>query len=158
MNKGLDLVVGGWEFNNVVSWQTGPVFNVTCQGGRVDLVGDPEPTQAQKDEGRELNVNAFRCATTRIFPSDPNSPHIGTLGRNIFHGRPQFYWDSSFFKNFPIEAISDAFNIQFRFQAYNVLNRVNRKFPTGDIGNGEFGFDRNEQRRRQMEWTLRIIF
>ena len=158
MNKTLDLVVGGWEFNNVVSWQTGPVFNVTCNGGRVDLTGDPEPTQAQKDEGRELNINAFRCATTRIFPSDPNSPHIGTLGRNVFHGRPQFYWDSSFFKNFPIEAISDAFNIQFRFQAYNVLNRVNRKFPIGDIGNGEFGFDRNEQRRRQMEWTLRIIF
>ncbi|HEV8204794.1 MAG TPA: TonB-dependent receptor, partial [Pyrinomonadaceae bacterium] len=30
MNRGVDAVVGGWQFNNIVAWQTGPVFNVTC--------------------------------------------------------------------------------------------------------------------------------
>ena len=159
MNRGVDAVVGGWQFNNIVTWQTGPVFNVTCNGGRVDLIGDPNPTQAQQDQGLELNRAAFRCAQTRIFPSDANSPHIGTLGRNVFRGRPQFYWDASFFKNFPISAISEAFNVQFRFSAYNVLNRVNRSAPNGDINNaGDFGRDINEQRRRQMEFSLKLIF
>jgi hypothetical protein len=159
MNKGLDAAIGGWEFNNIVTWQTGPVFNVTCNGGRVDLIGDPNPTQAQEDLGLELNRAAFRCAQTRIFPSDTNSPHIGTLGRNVFHGRPQFYWDSSLFKNFPISSISEAFNIQFRFSAYNVLNRVNRSFPNGDINNtNDFARDISEQRRRQMEFSLKLIF
>jgi hypothetical protein len=106
-----------------------------------------------------LNRAAFRCAQTRIFPSDANSPHIGTLGRNVFRGRPQFYWDASFFKNFPVSAISEAFNVQFRFTAYNVLNRVNRSTPNGDINNaGDFGRDINEQRRRQMEFSLKLIF
>jgi len=159
MNKGLDAAIGGWEFNNIVTWQSGPVFNVTCNGGRVDLLGDPNPTQAQEDQGLQLNRAAFRCAQTRIFASDPNSPHIGTLGRNVFRGQPQFYWDSSLFKNFPVTAISEAFNIQFRFSAYNVLNRVNRSFPNGDFNNtNDFARDISEQRRRQMEFSLKLIF
>ena len=48
MNRGVDAVVGGWQFNNIVTWQSGPVFNVTCDGGRVDLIGDPTPTQAHR--------------------------------------------------------------------------------------------------------------
>ncbi len=159
MPDALNFAIGNWQFNNIVIWQTGPVFNVTCNGGRVDLIGDPNPTSIQEAQGLELNRAAFRCAQTRIFPSDPNSPHIGTLGRNVFRGRPQFYWDASFFKNFPITAISEEFKIQFRFQAYNVLNRVNRQAPNGDINNaGDFGRDINEQRRRQMEFSLKLIF
>jgi hypothetical protein len=125
----------------------------------VDILGDPTPTAEQEAQGLELNPFAFRCPTTRVFPSDPNSPHIGSLGRNVFRGRPQFYWDASFFKNFPITAISEAFNIQFRFSAYNVLNRVNRSAPNGDLNNGnDRGRDINEQRRRQMEFSLKLIF
>lgn len=167
MNRGLDAAIGGWQFNNIVTWQSGPVYNVTCDGGRVDLIGDPTPTGAQEAQGRELNRNAFRCSTTRVFAGDPRPvdandrrfPNIGSLGRNVFRGRQQFYWDASLFKNFPIAAISEAFNIQFRFSAYNVLNRVNRSFPNGDINNAnDFGRDQSEQRRRQMEFSLKLIF
>jgi hypothetical protein len=159
MPKALDVAIGGFQFNNIVIWQSGPVFNVTCNGGRVDIIGDPNPTAAQEDQGLELNRAAFRCAQTRVFPSDASSPHIGSLGRNVFRGRPQFYWDASLFKNFPISSISEAFNVQFRFSAYNVLNRVNRSAPNGDINNaGDFARDVNEQRRRQMEFSLKLIF
>ncbi|HKG79543.1 MAG TPA: TonB-dependent receptor [Pyrinomonadaceae bacterium] len=167
MNKAVDTAIGGWQFNNIVTWQSGPVFNVTCFGGRVDLIGDPTPTDAQRSQqGLELNPSAFRCPVTKVFAGDPDefpggtpSPRIGTLGRNVFRGRQQFYWDASLFKNFPISAISEAFNIQFRFQAYNVLNHVNRSAPKGDFRNtGEFGRDISEQRRRQMEFSLKFIF
>jgi hypothetical protein len=157
--KALDLVIGGFQLNNIVSLQSGPVYNVTCNGGRVDLIGDPTPTAADRAAGRQLNRAAFRCATTRVFPSDVNSPHIGSLGRNVFRGGKQFYWDATLFKNFPVPAISEAFNVQFRFSAYNVLNRVNRSSPNGDINNtNDFGRDVSEQRRRQMEFSLKIIF
>jgi hypothetical protein len=166
MHKALDAAVGGWQFNNIVTWQSGPVFNVTCNGGRVDLIGDPTPTDAQRAQGIQLNRNAFRCPTTVVFAGDPDtfangaaSPKIGSLGRNVFRGNQQFYWDASLYKNFPVSAISEAFNIQFRFSAYNVLNHVNRSFPQGDFNNtGEFGRDTSEQRRRQMEFSLRFIF
>ena len=157
--RALDLVIGGFQLNNIVQWQSGPVYNVTCNGGRVDLLGDPTPTDADRAAGRQLNRAAFRCATTRIFPSDPSSPHIGTLGRNVFRGDNQFYWDATLFKNFPVPSISEAFNVQFRFSAYNVLNHVNRSSPNGDINNtNDFGRDISEQRRRQMEFSLKLIF
>ena len=83
---------------------------------------------------------------------------IGTLGRNTFRGENQFYWDANVFKNFPIRAISEAFNVQVRISAYNVLNHVNRGTPIADINDGNFGKDFAEQRRRQMEFALKIIF
>jgi hypothetical protein len=159
MPKAVDAVVGGFQFNNILTLQSGPVYNVTCNGGRVDLIGDPTPTTADIAAGRQLNKAAFRCAVTPIFPNDPSSPHIGTLGRNVFRGQKQFYWDASLFKNFFVPSISEDFTVQLRFSAYNVLNRVNRSFPNGDINNSnDFGRDISEQRRRQMEFSFKLIF
>lgn len=166
MPKAADFLIGGFQLNNIITWQSGPVFNVTCDGGRVDLIGDPTPTDAQRAQGFEINGAAFRCAVAKVFASDPDffpggqkSPRIGSLGRNVFRGRPQFYWDASLFKNFPIQAISEAFNVQFRFSAYNVLNRVNRSSPNGDVNNSnDFRRDISEQKRRQMEFSLKLIF
>ncbi|HWS90835.1 MAG TPA: TonB-dependent receptor [Pyrinomonadaceae bacterium] len=159
MPAALDFFVGGFQFNNIVAWQSGPVYTVTADGGRVDLIGDPTPTAADRAAGRELNRAAFRPAVTPIFASLPNGPKIGTLGRNVFRGRQQFYWDASFFKNFPARWISEDFAAQFRFTAFNVLNRVNRSTPKNDFNNtGEFGRDISEQRRRQMEFSIKLIF
>ncbi|HEX6626120.1 MAG TPA: TonB-dependent receptor, partial [Pyrinomonadaceae bacterium] len=159
MPRALDFFIGGFQLNNIITAQSGPVFNVTANGGRVDLIGDPTPTAADLAAGRELNRAAFRSAVTPVFANDPNGPKIGSLGRNVFRGRKQFYWDASLFKNFPVSWISDDFNVQFRFSAYNVLNRVNRSSPNGDINNtGDFGRDTSEQRRRQMEFALKLLF
>ncbi|HKP36207.1 MAG TPA: TonB-dependent receptor [Pyrinomonadaceae bacterium] len=157
--RAVDFFIGGFQFNNIITWQSGPVYTVTSNGGRVDLIGDPTPTAADRAAGRELNRLAFRPAVTPVFATDPGGPKIGTLGRNVFRGRQQFYWDASLFKNFPARWISEAFNVQVRFTAFNVLNRVNRSRPNGDFGNtGEFGRDVSEQRRRQMEFSIKMIF
>ena len=159
MPRALDLLVGGFQLNNIITVQSGPVYNVTCNGGRVDLIGDPTPTAADEAQGRQLNRAAFRCAVTPIFPGLADSAHIGTLGRNVFRGRKQFYWDASVFKNFRVSSISEDFNVQVRISAYNVLNRVNRSFPNGDFNNtNDFGKDMSEQRRRQLEFSLKLIF
>jgi len=159
MPRAVDLLVGGFQLNNIITVQSGPVYNVTCNGGRVDLIGDPTPTAADEAQGRQLNRAAFRCAVTPIFPGLAGSAHIGTLGRNVFRGQKQFYWDASVFKNIGIPAISEDFNVQVRISAYNVLNRVNRSFPNGDFNNtNDFGKDMNEQRRRQLEFSLKLIF
>jgi hypothetical protein len=157
--RGVDFFLGGFQLNNIITAQSGPVYTVTIDGGRVDLVGDPSPTAADEAEGRELNRLAFRRAVTPVFANDPNGPKIGTLGRNVFRGRPQFYWDASLFKNFPLAFISEEFRAQFRFSVFNVLNRVNRSRPHADLGNAtDFGRDTSEQRRRQVEFAFKLIF
>ncbi len=163
-----DFLIGGWQFNNIVTLQSGPVYTVTWNGGRVDLIGDPTPTQAQRAMGIQLNRAAFRPGGTQVFAGDTgcftagiangNCPMIGNLGRNTFRGYSQAYWDASLFKNFPIRGISESFNVQVRISAFNVMNNVNRGTPIASITDGNFGKDFAEQRRRQMEFGLKIIF
>ncbi|HEV7902302.1 MAG TPA: TonB-dependent receptor [Pyrinomonadaceae bacterium] len=159
MPAALDFLIGGFQLNNIITLQSGPVYNVTANGGRVDIIGDPTPTAADRAAGRQLNRAAFRSAVTPVFPGLVGGPTFGSLGRNVFRGQKQFYWDASLFKNFPVRWISEDFKAQFRFSAYNVLNRVNRSFPNGDINNTtDFGRDTNEQRRRQMEFAIKLLF
>lgn len=170
--KTVDFFFGGFQLNNIVTLQSGPVYSVTTNGGRVDIIGDPTPTAAQRADGRQLNILAFRQSTTKIFPDLSNSAVIGNSGRNAFRGESQYYWDASLFKNFPVKFISEAFNVQFRISAFNVLNRVNRSTPNASINfqnvtsnpqqflmdNRDFGIDKSEQRRRQLEFALKLIF
>lgn len=154
----LDFFIGGFQLNNIVTLQSGPVFSVTSNGGRADIIGDPNPTDAQRAQGIQLNRAAFRQSTTRIFPNLANSAVIGNSERNAFRGNPQYYWDASLFKNFPARFISEAFNVQFRFSAFNVLNNVNRSAPISSIEDSNFGRDFSEQRRRQLEFAIKLIF
>jgi len=53
----------------------------------------------------------------------------GNAGRNIIPGPGLVNLDLSFFKNNPIRRISENFNIQFRAEIFNVLNRANFALP-----------------------------
>jgi len=156
--KALDFFIGGFQLNNIVTLQSGPVFSVSSGGGRADVIGDPTPTASQRAQGIQLNRAAFRAPTTKIFPNLANSAVIGNQGRNTFRGNPQYFWDASLFKNFPVRFISEAFNVQIRISAFNVLNNVNRSAPISDINDSNFGKDFSEQRRRQLEFALKLIF
>jgi len=164
--KALDFLVGGFQLNNIVTWQTGPVYNVTSSGGRVDLIGDPTPTAANIARGQQLNPAAFRTAVGKVFPWRPR--HIAERSEEPAYrharaqclSRPAAVLLGCFaVQKLPDSFISDAFTMQFRFSAYNVLNRVNRSAPNGNLDDlTNFGIDSSEQRRRQMEFSLKLIF
>ena len=63
--------------------------------------------------------------------------------------------NASLFKNLHV---TESFNIQLRAQAYNLFNHVNGFRPNADLNSGTFGIDTAEQRRRQLEFGLRLIF
>jgi hypothetical protein len=175
----VDFLFGGFQLNNVVTLQSGPVYTVVFgeAGSRPNLVGDPTPTADQRARRMQFNPAAFSPPNIRIFPGDPASPVFGDLGRNTFRAESQQYWDLSLFKNF---RIGESFNIQARVQAYNVLNHVNRYVPTRNIqgcfsggvfsptecanntkddpGNAHIGIDTSLQRSRQLEFGLKLIF
>jgi len=53
----------------------------------------------------------------------------GNSGRNIIPGPGLVNFDLSVFKNNPIRRISENFNVQFRAELFNVLNRANFALP-----------------------------
>jgi hypothetical protein len=53
----------------------------------------------------------------------------GNGGRNILIGPGLSNLDFSIYKNNPIKRISESFNVQFRAEFYNILNRANFAVP-----------------------------
>jgi hypothetical protein len=177
-SKALDFFIGGWQWNNLIQVQSGPTYTVVYgEGGpRPMVVGDPTPTGDQRARRMQFNPAAFAPPSIRVFPGSPD-PVYGSLGRNTFRGDRQEYWDMSLFKNF---RLGESFNMQFRIQAYNVFNHVNRNVPERNIepcflngvyneaqcvsnsqdspNNRHIGIDTSAQRMRQLEWGLRILW
>jgi hypothetical protein len=56
----------------------------------------------------------------------------GNLGRNTLIGPGLFNMDFSLFKNNYVRRISEAFNVQFRAEFFNVLNHANFA-PSGNL-------------------------
>lgn len=177
-HRAVDFFIGGWQWNNIITIQSGPTYTINFgEGGpRPNLIGDPTPTPEQRARRMEFNPAAFAPPNIRVFPNEP-SPVYGSLGRNTFRGDRQEFWDMSFFKNF---RLGENFNIQARMQIFNVANHVVRNVPARNIepcftagafdaakcannstdnrfGN-HIGIDTSAQRQRQIEWGLRLVW
>jgi hypothetical protein len=59
---------------------------------------------------------------------------MGNAGRNTFTGPGLFTVDTSLTKNTHIRSISENFNLQLRFEVFNILNHANFRPPTGAAG------------------------
>ncbi|HEX8136827.1 MAG TPA: TonB-dependent receptor [Pyrinomonadaceae bacterium] len=185
--RAVDFFLGGWQWNNLITIQSGPTYTINYgEGGpRPNLIGDPTPTADQRARRMEFNPAAFGPPTNPIFPNvvctaaaNPAfNGCVGSLGRNTFRGDRQEFWDMSLFKNF---RWGENFNIQARIQIFNVANHVVRNVPARDIEpcftSGVFdatkcatnstddrlgrhiGIDTSAQRQRQFEWGLRLVW
>jgi hypothetical protein len=91
----------------------------------------------------------------------------GNLGRNTLTGPGLFSWNSSVFKNNFIRGISDSFNVQFRAEVFNVLNRSNFGAPlssrnvldaTGAPITSAGVIDSTTTSSRQIQFAVRVIW
>jgi hypothetical protein len=93
---------------------------------------------------------------------------LGNGRRNSITGPGLINFDLSLFKNNRIESISDLFNIQFRVEAFNVLNRANFNPPTSNNqvfnADGSTGgltpglLDTTATTSRQIQVALKVIW
>ena len=124
-------------------------------------------------------ANPHGCAPAS-FPSSPVTPPPGTefcsnvlgnTGRNRFYGPGLTTVDFSVFKNTRIPSISEAFNIQFRAEFFNILNHTNFLSPgflnTFGQNNSIYDFNgsslptalnQTSTTSRQIQLGLKLIF
>jgi outer membrane receptor protein involved in Fe transport len=109
-----------------------------------------------------INVNCFTlpqatpaiAAQCQPFGFDPTKPGsgipgtcanlLGNVSRNSIYGPRLVNLDFSVLKNFPVKRISEVFNIQFRAEMFNILNRASFVPPQPGSGDGNsaiFGSD-----------------
>jgi len=79
----------------------------------------------------------------------------GNLSRNAFRGPAFKSVDMALFKDFKV---SEAVNLEFRAEAFNLFNRVNLYNPIGDLGSPQFGESTSAFASREFQLGLKIAF
>jgi hypothetical protein len=148
-------VLGGWTLTSIFSLNSGFPFTVNSgqdnarngQGGqRAEMIGNPDLGDRPRGQVVEeyLSRDAFLVNALGTY---------GTLGRNTFRGPGEVNLDFGIHKNFPI---TERLNSQFRFEAFNAVNRVNLNSPNTSVTNSNFMRITSAGSPRILQFALRL--
>src|SRR5437870_8782502 len=125
----VEKLIGNWQWNGIVSAQSGyPIMPLvgSNRSGNGDARNPDVPNWNPDFKGKViLGVGEFK-KTGHYF--DPNAfvlPAAGTFGnvaRGALMGPGYFNVNTSLFKRIPLK---ESLNLQFRVEAFNVLNHAN---------------------------------
>src|SRR3984957_10891110 len=184
----LGWVASGWELGSIFSASTGVPFTATIAPDPLgmnstdafsfpDIVRGCNPVHAGLNY---LNLNCFALpqatpdiaafcnpfAGTSVLNTCSNL--LGNGGRNSIVGPGLVNLDFSLFKNNYVKRISEQFNIQFRMEVFNILNRTNFNPPTTNNqvfnGDGSTGgltpglLDTTATTSRQIQFALKVVW
>jgi hypothetical protein len=145
-------LVKGWTITGQLSAGSGlpvtPVYLTSVPGTgftgtiRPDLTGAPTAAPA----GRYLNPDAYAV---------PPAGQWGNAGRNSMIGPPQFTLNAGVSRSFPW---GERWNLDWRIDATNVLNRVTYSSVNAVIGSPQFGLPDRANPMRKVQTSLRLRF
>ena len=160
----LKAIIDGWQVNGIVTHNSGTPFtvsdttNVSLQANsppisgfaasRPNVIGDPNAGPHTVDEW--LSRSAFQ----RLNPVT-QAGQFGDAGRNIARGPGYTNVDLSLVRNF---GVGDTVRLQFRAEAFNVLNHANFGLPVADLNNANFGKIFTAAAARQIQFGFKVIF
>lgn len=127
-------IVGGWQLASIVSLQSGNPF--TVNGGTAAINGGAllgGVTTMRPDILGPVTVTGNPNGWLSLAPGALVNPtnHFGDLGRNTFVGPGWEDIDFSVIKN---TKVSERLNVQFRADAFDLLNHPNFGQPTSAPG------------------------
>ncbi|MGI8782937.1 MAG: TonB-dependent receptor domain-containing protein [Acidobacteriota bacterium] len=162
-NRVADVLAGGWQVNGIATLQTGVPLTIsapnTCNcfsnGQRPNINGSAKGSgdvyAAVNNTAPYFNTSVFSAAPLYTFGNAPRTlPDVRGPGTHN--------WDFSVFKNF---RILEGLNVQFRAEAFNLLNRVQFQLPEQNFGNLGRGFGQITSQAnspRQMQFALKVLF
>lgn len=133
-------VLGCWNLGFLWIWESGARFSVassreTLYAGVTSLANyTGSHTLGSLYRGGD-GIYWFTSDQTPLFTL-PASGEGGSSGRNSFMGPHYFNLDVSLYKNF---SLGERKSMQFRIEAYNMLNKANFGLPDTNISNTTFG-------------------
>jgi hypothetical protein len=156
-------LLGGWQINGVVQWQTGYPFSVFTSASYP--TGDYNGDGVNNDRpdlpafGTTLPSATQAAYLNGLFKASdfPRPAIIGSLPRNAYRGPHYKTMDLSLFKNARLP-VGTQTKLQFRAEAFNILNSVNLDRPNGNMAQGTFGRSTRSFPGREIQFALKLIF
>lgn len=128
-SKGVDYVIGGWQFNSNTTIESGLPFNVGYDTGGISDTGPNRPNITGDAKTGDGGQNRWFDPT--VF-SKPSVGTFGDLKRNALRGPKYWRTDASLFKTF---RFTESKELEFRIESVNLFNHVNLDQPDTFIGN-----------------------
>jgi hypothetical protein len=164
----VDKLIGNWQWNGIVSVQSGfPITPLVGSNRSGDGNGrNPDPPNWNPNfKGKVvLGVDEFKKSGHYLDPNAFVLPMAGTYGnvaRGALRGPGFFNVNTSLFKRIPLK---ERLNMQFRVEAFNVLNHANFRYPEliifsgNDIAGSAGVIPSTANRERQIQLALRLEF
>jgi hypothetical protein len=158
-----DAVFGGWQVNGMTVFRSGRAFlmrNRSNNSGSFSAEQRPNVNGNPRLPGnRPTDDKLAEWFDTSVFSQpDPytfgNAPRVLSTVRS--DGTANF--DTSLFKNFALSADGDV-RLQFRAEAFNMLNSPIFSPPGNSFGAGSFGVVSSQDNApRQIQFGLKVLF
>jgi len=172
-NAIVNAVLGGWQTTVINTMTSGLPFNLTYNSSTsnplytTDLVTlRPQLTlpNAQIKAPAASRVKKATALTNYLdgtYLAIPtvalgNTSGYGNVSRNKLRSYAYFNTDFGLHKAFDLWSSSSK--LDFRAEAFNVLNKVNYQAPDGNISNGSFGTITTAYPARQLQVAAKFIF
>ena len=99
------------------------------------------------------------CANEKALFSYPGAGDAGGVPFRAFHGPLYTNIDTSMFKNFRVRFLGEQGNVQFRAEAFNLLNHPSFSNPNGQLNSSSFGVITSTQSTaRVLQFALKVNF
>ena len=128
----VDWVLGGWQTNGILSAQTGLPFSPVLQTATTNTGTGSRPDVLAPVTYPGTLQNWFSVGSYGI----PAQYTYGNAGRDTLRGPRRTNLDLSLFKTFTVR---EQTRVEFRAEAFNVLNHPQFGLPNPNIGNGQAG-------------------
>ena len=119
--------------------------------GRTGIIGATRPSLT----GQSLDPTADNSYVNQAAFAAPASGEWGTAPRNAFTGPAQFSMNASLARTF---RVGERFNLDWRVDATNVLNRVTFTGVTTQINSPQFGLANRTNDMRRIRTSVNVRF
>jgi hypothetical protein len=148
-------LVDGWQFVGIHSFTTGTPYTITASTDFSNTGGSARPDAvlgvSQTPPGGRNRQEWFNPAAF----TNPASGQFGNVGRNTVTGPSVVAIDFSLFKNFPI---SERVKMQFRAEAFNLINHPNFTSLSTTYDASNAGQLTAALAARQIQLALKLLF
>jgi hypothetical protein len=161
-----EALLGGWTISGINTMASGEVVNLIYAPGATFVVSGIQqdfrgannyrPNVAGDPYGDRNSVTNYLNRDAVVIPTDPSQP-FGNAERNSVRGPSFWQMDLVAAKDFRLP-IGDATRIQVRFEAFNLLNKVNFRGPNGNRSNAAFGQITQTFDARQLQLGVKLMF
>lgn len=165
-------IVSGWQIGGIVQLRSGLPFTPIMGGDPLGLedyepLDYPDRIYSGAGCGTPTNSGNINYLKLSCFAAPSPITRLGTGRRNSVIGPRLRDVDLSLVKNNPIERISQDFNIQLRYDLFNILNHANFNPPIDNSslfdakGNAVAGaglIDSTATTARQMQLAVKFIW